>query len=316
MNGRWIRGLALLSCAAGAMGCAGSPARPARDARAEAPRAAIEEIVAAELDRLAGAEGARRAAIVVLDPRDGRVLASGGRGPEGDGEAAREAEVGSTIKPLTVAVALDAGLDPSARFDGEDGRWQADPATLLADAHPRASMTIEDVLVASSNVGAGKIVREVGEAPIARLFGEIGARVPAPPRSWLAHGAGIEVRMSPRALAGAYAAFANGGLAIEPSADGSGARRRIVSEQSARAVVAMLEAAVGDEGTGRRARVEGLRVAGKTGTTSDGAAVFAGIAGVDAPRWVIVVRAEAPGAAGGSLAAPSFARVAAAIARH
>lgn len=316
MNGRWIRAVALLSCAAWVMGCAPSAAPPTRDARAEAQGASIEAIVAAELDRLVEVEGARRAAIVVLDPRDGRVLASAGRGPDGDGEAAREAEVGSTIKPLTVAAALDAGLDPSARFDGEGGRWQADGATLLADAHPRRSMSVEDVLVASSNVGAGKIVREVGEAPIARLFGEIGARVSEPPRSWLAHGAGIEVRMSPRALAGAYAAFANGGLAIEPSADGSGARRRIVSERSAHAVLAMLEAAVGDEGTGHRARVEGLRVAGKTGTTSDGAAVFAGLAGVDAPRWVIVVRAEAEGAWGGSLAAPSFARVAAALARR
>ncbi len=315
MSERWVRVAALLSCAAGTVGCAEQAIAPTRDARAEAPRPAIEEVVAAELDRLVDVEGARRAAIVVLDARDGRVLASLGRGPDGDGEATREAEVGSTMKPLTVAAALDAGLDPAARFDGEGGRWQANPTTLLADVHPHASMSVEDVLVASSNVGAGKIVREVGDAPIARIFDEVGARVGDPARSWLVHGAGIDVRMSPRALAGAYAAFANGGFAIDPTADGSGRRRRIVSEVSARAVLAMLEAAVGDEGTGRRARVEGLRVAGKTGTTADHAAVFAGVAGRGDPRWVIVVRAEAPDAWGGGLAAPAFARVAAALPR-
>ena len=170
------------------------------------------------------------------------------------------------------------------------------------------------MLVASSNVGAAKIVREVGEAPIARLLTEIGARVPEPPGNWLKHGAGLGVRMSPRALAGGYAASANG-LVIEPTADGSGVRRGVISEPTAHAVLAMLEAAVGDAGTGRLARVEGLRVAGKTGTTSDGAAVFAGVVGVDAPHWVIVIRPEAPDAWGGSLAAPSFARVAVALPR-
>ncbi|MCA9607484.1 MAG: serine hydrolase [Myxococcales bacterium] len=272
----------------------------------------VEAVVEAELDRLVD-EGATRAAIVVLDPETGRVLAASGRGPEGAGEADRVVDMGSTIKPLTIAAALDAGLDPTQRFSGEGGAWHPDPATLLRDVHPREWLTAEEVLIHSSNIGAGKIVEAVGEAPIAAYLAANGVEVPAP-TSWPAHGAGIGTTTSPRRLAAAYAVFANGGQLIEPTTNGRGLSRPVLSPVTARVVVDMLEAAVGDDGTGHRARVEGVRVAGKTGTTGDGAAVFAGLAPVVSPRYVIVVRAERPdGAWGGLVAAPSFSRLAATL---
>lgn len=125
------------------------------------------------------------------------------------------------------------------------------------------------------------------------------------------HGAGIGVTMSAVDLAAAYGALANGGLLIEPTAAGDGRRQRVVTEETATAVRNMLESAVGEEGTGRNARVEGHRVGGKTGTLGGGV-VFAGLAPISAPRFVVVIYAEMAGDRiwSGRIAAPSFARVA------
>jgi hypothetical protein len=102
---------------------------------------------------------------------------------------------------------------------------------------------------------------------------------------------------------------------------------RVVSEQTAKTVLAMMEAVVGPKGTGRRAALQGVRVAGKTGTAQkfdaiaghysndDYVAWFIGIAPADAPRLVIVAALDEPrrpNHTGGSAAAPLFASVAAA----
>lgn len=311
MNGHVKWAAALVWCAVTMTGCVATVGSPAVTDEPDDP---VQALVDEELDRLV-ADGATRAVLVVLDPADGRVLGRGGRGPDGDAEVDRVVMMGSTIKPLTIAAALEAGLDPTREFPGEGGEWRPDASTLLRDAHPQASFTAEQVLIASSNVGAGKIVEAVGQGPIAAYFAEVDAQVPEV-TSWPAHGAGIGVAMTPTSLAAAYGVFANGGELVTPTTDGTGARRRVLTAATARVIVDMLEAAVGDDGTGFRARIPGHRVAGKTGTTSDGAAVFAGVAPVDAPRYVIVVRAErTDGAWGGSVAAPSFARVASALLR-
>src|SRR5690606_39168785 len=121
-------------------------------------------------------------------------------------------------------------------------------------------------------------------------------------------------------LARAYAALAAGGeirpvsfLAVDEPPEGT----RVVSEQTAGQVIQMLEAAVGPDGTGRRAAVENYRIAGKTGTAwkyADGGysrnrytAWFAGMAPATAPRLVVVVMIDEPtGGAyyGGVVAAP------------
>lgn len=296
-NGWWLA--AALGCALS--GCVAELDEPTTrgDAEVDADaqvRAALDE----ELDRLEAA-GATRAALVVLEPASGQVIAAG-RGPRGDGEARRVALIGSTFKPLTIAAALDAGLDPARRFSGEGGRWRAG-GIELRDYRDHGSLDARDVIVSSSNIGAAKIVEAVGPARIGSVFDAVGATAPGE-ESWLRRGAGIGVQMSPVALARAYGAFATGGVLNEASAS-----RRLFGEASAEQVRQMLIAAVAG-GTGRRARIEGATVGGKTGTTSDGAALFAGLVPADAPRYVVVVRAEIEGEYGGSVAAPSFARVA------
>jgi membrane peptidoglycan carboxypeptidase len=104
------------------------------------------------------------------------------------------------------------------------------------------------------------------------------------------------------------------------------APRRVLRPAVARAVLGMLETVVGPEGTGRRAGLRGIRVAGKTGTAQklepDGTysqgryqAWFVGAAPADAPRFVIAALVDEPRGfvhTGGATAAPLFARVAAA----
>jgi cell division protein FtsI (penicillin-binding protein 3) len=101
---------------------------------------------------------------------------------------------------------------------------------------------------------------------------------------------------------------------------GPAPRETILKAETARAVTTILENALGSEhSTGTRARVAGVRVAGKTGTASwelpggrEGVyASFVGFAPVEAPRFVVLVGVEQPREDGGgpTVAAPAFARV-------
>lgn len=289
-NGWWTAALGFALC-----GCAATVAEPMDGARA-APDERVRAVLDEELDRLE-AEGVTRAALVVLEPSSGRVVAAG-RGPLGDGEAERVAAIGSTFKPLTIAAALDAGLDPARRFSGEGGRWQVD-GLELDDYRDNGELDARGVIVTSSNIGAAKVVQAVGVDAITTMFDAVGASAPGE-QSWLRRGAGIGVEMSPVALARAYAALARDGMLDE---------RRVFTPEATAQVRRMLADAVTD-GTGRRAAIERATVGGKTGTTQEPAALFAGLLPIDEPRFVVIVRAEAPDAYGGAVAAPSFARIA------
>ena len=154
----------------------------------------------------------------------------------------------------------------------------------------------------------------------------------------LAFGQGLGV--TPIQLAAATATLANGGVLVRPRLvsarrppGGSWQSlepetvRRVVSEQTAATLLRMLESVTSSEGTGRRAGLRGLRVAGKTGTaqkfdrslgrysTDRFVAWFIGVAPADAPRVAIAVALDEPHRpthTGGAAAAPLFARVAAA----
>ena len=140
----------------------------------------------------------------------------------------------------------------------------------------------------------------------------------------MAYGYGLS--MTPLQIAHAYAALAGEGLSRPVSlvrVDKPPIARRVVSAETARSVVAMLEQVVTTEGTGIKASVAGYRVAGKTGTARKVAAggyaqdrhtaVFAGMVPATAPRLVIVVVVDEPKGAyyGGDVAAPVFSAVAA-----
>jgi cell division protein FtsI (penicillin-binding protein 3) len=137
---------------------------------------------------------------------------------------------------------------------------------------------------------------------------------------------GYGLSMTPLQLAQAYAVLAGDGLYRPVSlvrVERPPIARRVVSPETARNVVAMLEQVVSEKGTGLKATVTGYRVAGKTGTArKSGAggyaedrhtAVFAGLVPVTAPRLVIVVVVDEPQGGvyyGGDVAAPVFSAVA------
>jgi len=264
-------------------------------------------------------------------------------------------EPGSIQKTLSIAAALESGaITPTTTFDVADRYTVAGKTFSDVSKHGVERWTAGDILARSSNVGTILIAQRTGAealreqllsfgygAPTGLRFpGEVGGHVPGRDQWWattlptVAIGYGTSSTLLQ--VANAYAAIANGGMAVDPvlvrgtvGADGvldpapAPARRRVVSTTTASQVLDMLWAAVDGEGaTGTRARVEGYRVGGKTGTAikvleggrgySDRyVSSFVGIAPIDDPRIVVAVMVDGPRGDyyGGLVAAPAFAEV-------
>jgi beta-lactamase regulating signal transducer with metallopeptidase domain len=297
----------------------------------------IQAIAEEELDREMTVTKAAAGTVLVLDPATGAILANAGRdhGAAAD-VAVRSAYVtGSTLKAFTLAAALEENVvSPSERFDCEQGTWTYHGVTLH-DSAPHGVLTVPELLAVSSNVGFGKIFDRLGGERLGRwlrafhfgtapaIEGAAAGWIPTDVDAMLA--VGESVKASPLQVAAAYGAFANGGYYVAPTLTrrtGAPPRERILEPRTASAVVTMLEGVVGGEkATGTAARVEGQRVAGKTGTASwtapDGGervyASFVGFVPAQAPRFVILAGFEQPQNEepyGGTTAAPVFSRVA------
>jgi cell division protein FtsI (penicillin-binding protein 3) len=253
-------------------------------------------------------------------------------------------EPGSTFKPLIVAAALESGrFSPRSRIDTNPGFVKVG-SKMIEDKHNYGVVDLATMLAKSSNVGAVQVSMKLDKEMLWSTLSRFGAgRLTSsgypgesagmlPPfQGWrpigqatMAYGYGLS--MTPLQLGQAYAVLAGGGLYRPVSlirVEKPPIARRVVSPETARSVVSMLEQVITAEGTGIKAKVTGYRVAGKTGTARKVAAggysqdrhtaVFVGLAPATAPRLVIVVVVDEPkGAAfyGGDVAAPVFAAVA------
>ena len=300
-------------------------AQKAADAAVARRAAAIQRESRAWYGGTAPVQGA----MVAIDPRSGDVRALvGGRSFEkGSFNRALSAkrQPGSAFKPFVYAAALAAGLTPVTMVDDEPveiteaGRiWT--PANYGGEY--RGRVTLRRALMHSSNAAAVRLSRAVGEGRVIAAARENGITSPLMPVPAIALGA---LEVTPMELVDAYAPFANGGMRVTPrlvrrieAGDGSLVwsseidSRRVMDERDAWQVTSMLRSVV-DEGTGaviRRLGVSGP-VAGKTGTTNNGADVwFVGYTptlvagfwfGYDAPRPL------SGDASGGRLAAPAWA---------
>jgi cell division protein FtsI (penicillin-binding protein 3) len=265
-------------------------------------------------------------------------------------------EPGSTVKAFSIAGALDQGavgaLDPIDCGAGE----LAIGAHVIHDHEALGWVGPSRVVSASSNIGAAKIAARLGkerlhaalqafgfgERPGTGLPGEVKGALPFP-RSDIAlatQSFGQGLTASPLQITAAMAALANGGVLLRPrivkrvvdpatgevlDAPGPEIVRRAVSEQAAAAMARWLVGVVEDpRGTGKRARLDGWRAAGKTGTAQKADPVsggysedrrfssFVGFAPADAPRVTIGVFIDEPKGEvyGGEVAAPAFREVA------
>jgi cell division protein FtsI (penicillin-binding protein 3) len=267
-------------------------------------------------------------------------------------------EPGSTLKVFLVAAGLEAGaIAPDEVLDIHDGKVRV-PGKTIRDRRDFGPLDPTGVLRVSSNVGAVLIAQRLGaathHAALLRFgfgastdsgFPSESAGILRAPEDWapvdqatVAFGQGLGVTVVQ--LASAMAALANDGVWLRPRlvaarrrADGPWQRtepeavRRVVGRETAARVLGMMEEVVSAEGTGHLATLDGIRVAGKTGTAQKldpetgrysrdrYIAWFIGAVPADDPRLAIVVALDeptGPSHSGGAVAAPLFGQVAAA----
>ncbi|TPV96638.1 MAG: hypothetical protein B7733_03800 [Myxococcales bacterium FL481] len=263
-------------------------------------------------------------------------------------------EPGSTMKAITVAAALEQGtIRKNQTFYCEDGRWQYTPRHVIRDTKRSEWLTVTEILAVSSNICTTKIYETLDKQALHRWvrrfhFGERPAiQLPGATRGLLAdwkkwsdiQGANISfgqgMSASPLQVASAFAAVANKGVYTSPTVvsrvianDGEvvwehqPAHERVVRADTAKTVMEMLTAVVhSKKGTGKNARIDGYRVAGKTSTAQKANpqggyyedqyyASFVGAVPAQDPRLVILVSVDNPegGHYGNQVAAPTFRR--------
>ena len=255
-------------------------------------------------------------------------------------------EPGSTLKPFTVALALDTGrVTPQTRIDTGQGRYVINGAPI-SDTKAHGVMTVAEIIETSSNIGTAKMALNMPAQEMWEMFTEVGfgqqpkfgfpgavaGRV-RPHKSWrpieqatMSYGNGISVSLLQ--LARAYMMFARDGDTIPLSfqkVDEPPVGRQIIKPKTARQMREMLESVVaGEHGTAKQARIPGYRAGGKTGTAykvENGRYAmprkyigsFVGMVPMSAPRFIIAVMIDEPtGPAhyGGQVAAPAFAAIA------
>ena len=263
-------------------------------------------------------------------------------------------EPGSTIKAITVAAALEQGaIRKNETFYCENGRWQYTPRHVIRDTKRSEWLTVTEILAVSSNICTTKIYEKLDKQALYRWvrrfhFGERPAiQLPGATRGLVAdwkkwsdiQGANVSfgqgMSASPLQVASAFAALANDGVYVSPTIisrvlanDGQlvwehePQRERVVRADTAHTVMEMLTAVVhSDKGTGKKARIDGYRIAGKTSTAQKANpaggyhedqyyASFVGAVPADEPRLVILVSVDNPEGEhyGNEVAAPTFSR--------
>ncbi|MCK6614406.1 MAG: transpeptidase family protein [Ignavibacteriaceae bacterium] len=265
-------------------------------------------------------------------------------------------EPGSTFKGITFASLIDRGKLTSFTeiIDTDNGVYSPFKGVVIRDVHPYPMLSVSDVLAKSSNVGTIKLVQRItdeefyddlrklgfGSKTNIQLPAETKGRL-ASPASWsklskssLSYG--YEIGVSPIQLITAYAAIINGGVLFEPrlvksvlNPDGSVYEeypakeiRKVYTARTSELMRGLLVRAV-DNGTGKKAAIEGISIGGKTGTSRsiiDGKytkerynSSFVGFFPAENPEYIVLVVAESAGKGlytGGELAAPLFREIA------
>jgi len=317
--------------------------------------ARVQALAYQRLRDAVAAHRAKSGSLVVLDARSGELLALASF-PSYQPDDRRHLkpeqlrnraltdifEPGSTIKPFTIALALDKDLvRPEDSFDTAPG-WISVTGSTIRDSHPLGRLSVAEIVQKSSNVGTVKIASKLSRREMWELFSAVGLGVKPqieypgaatgrlrPYKSWrpieqatMSYGYGLSASLLQ--MARAYTVFATDGellpvtlLKREDPAVG----QRVIGADTARTVRDMLRLAAGPGGTAPKAQTVGYSVGGKTGTarkqegrgySSDKyRAWFVGLAPVSAPRLIVAVMIDEPRGVyyGGQVAAPVFSAV-------
>jgi cell division protein FtsI (penicillin-binding protein 3) len=269
----------------------------------------------AEKELVAGVEKFHAAGglALVMRPQSGEILAMAqtpSMDPNRYGqfpEAARRnrivtdcLEPGSTFKIFIAASALDAQVvKPTDKFHCENGTWHLGAKEVIHDVHPYGTLTVQQVIQKSSNIGAAKISYKVGPKRLDQYLHDFGygqrtgilfpGETPGLvknllrtrsliDRTTVAFGQGVSV--TALQMTAALAAMGNGGVLMEPhlvkevvSPQGKVVKeyppnpvRRVLSQQTAREMLEIMATVTQPGGTAKEAPPPGFTVAGKTGT--------------------------------------------------
>ncbi len=318
----------------------------------------IQYLAHRELKRAVKANQAKAGSVIVLDVQTGEVLGLANypsynpnqRSTIRPGTTRNRAlvdvfEPGSTLKPFAVAVAMEIGkINSNTLFHTSPGMLKIGNATIR-DVRNKGTISVSQVIQESSNVGAAKIALMLPPKTLWEMLSRSGFGMPTganfpgeengrlrPYHKWrpieqatMSYGHGISVNLMQ--LARAYTLFAAGGE-LKPVSllkrDTPPVGQQVISRETALAMSRMLETVVQPGGTGLQAKVNGYRVAGKTGTAHkplEGMkgyaknryiSTFVGYAPVSNPRLVVAVMIDEPSAGqyyGGAVAAPLFSQV-------
>ena len=302
--------------------------------------ARVQQTLEAELGAAMQHFGAIGAAGVVMDLKTSEVLALASLpevNPNAPGKGSLDSrfnratlgvyELGSTFKPFTVAMAMDAGIVQGFGDMYDCPRGLKVGRFTITDTHPFGRRcSVAEIMEESSNIGTAQIAERVGAErqreflrrmhflePVKVELRERG-RTLTPGANWgkiatMTVGYGHGIAVTPLHLATGYATLFNGGL-YRPATlfkPGPGnptpPGERVFTEQTADRMRALLRLVV-MRGTGKNADAVGFRVGGKTGTAekivggryTQGAVVtsFAGVFPMDEPRYVVIAMLDEP----------------------
>lgn len=318
----------------------------------------LQYIMYRELTAVGVANNARSATAIAVDVKTGEILAMtswpsynpNDKNSLSNKDAMRNRgavdsfEPGSTMKPLTVAMALESGkYTANSVVNTTPGSMRVGNHTIR-DTHNYGALTLGGIIQKSSNVGVAKIALSLPYPTLPTFYKRLGfgqrsaVKFPGespglilPPSKWnvsevatMSYGYGLNATVLQ--LADAYAMLANKGVKVPLSLyklDEAPKGEQMIDPKIADQVLLMMETATLPGGTATRAQIPGYRVAGKTGTahklradrkgysTNEYRALFAGVAPVSDPRLAMVVVVENPRGTyyGGTVSAPVFAKV-------
>ncbi|MDR2696659.1 MAG: PASTA domain-containing protein, partial [Deltaproteobacteria bacterium] len=318
----------------------------------------VQFFVEEALERVATEHKAKWAGCLIVDVPTGDILAWG-QYPFFNPNAYRDftpaqyrnrlaqdaIEPGSTMKPFVVAAAMQEKLiGRDTIFKCEGGKWETKTITIR-DEKGYDDLPVHKIIRYSSNIGAAKIGLALGARKYHQYLSQLGfgghSALPLAeskgilrqPRDWseadiISTAFGQSISVTAVQMVQAYLTLVNGGvykplrIVADAEAQPPAPLRRIFHERVSREVLAMMREVVEEDGTGKRARIDGVQVGGKTGTAQKAdrrsgtygaarTASFVGVAPIDKPRYLALVMVDEPVNVqyGSLVAAPVFQEV-------